>query len=341
MKLKHMLCLLMALVMLVTAVPVCFAVSPTGDIDNDGLITPADARMALRCAVKLEELTAYQIAVGDIDMDGEITSADARLVLRLAVGLPVDGVNLDDHPTDTPAVDAPRYSSRYETFKTKLYEVAHPLLGTHPAVFSVGIMKNFQKWCCYHTIHNVFRPALEQSGYPAEEVNKLAPNKYTKKQLAKALKGGLAIELPEALIPSNVEYYVPSLLMNYYYLNPDVCDVYNMYDYYDDVVELRMYYRDERDVTRYSPQIGDLLFMSNKTRTYENGHPTIDHTAQIIEVYSDGTFLCTEGSIIESSENDGIAKVRERTYHYNPTVGTYEYDNNSIIIVLTAVRPNL
>lgn len=338
MKYKRLLSFLLAAVLLFTAAPFALAVSATGDMDNDGDVTPEDARIALRCAVKLEELTAYRLSAGDIDYDGDVTAADARLILRMSIGLPINGTDITDPVKDDPANV---YSDRYELFKTKLYEVSHPLLGTYKTAFSVGIMKSFQKWCCYYTIHDVFRPTLEQCGYSAAEINKLAPNKYTKAQLSKALKGGLGLNWPDALIPSDVEYYVPSLLMNHYYSNPDICSVYNLYDYYDDVVEQRMYYRDERDVTRYQPQIGDVLFMSNKTRTYDNGHPTIDHTAQIIEVYPNGTFMCTEGSIIEDAEGDGIAKVRERTYHYNPTVGTYEFDYNNIIIVLTAVRPYL
>ena len=321
MKYKRLLSFLLAAVLLFTAAPFALAVSATGDMDNDGDVTPEDARIALRCAVKLEELTAYRLSTGDIDYDGDVTAADARLILRISIGLPINGTDITDPVKDDPANV---YSPRYETFKTKLYEVSHPFLGTYKTAFSVGIMKSFQKWCCYYTIHDVFRPTLEQSGYSVAEINKLAPNKYTKLQLS-----------------SDVEYYVPSLLMNHYYNNQDICTVYNLYDYYDDVVEQRMYYRDERDVTRYQPQIGDVLFMSNKTRTYDNGYPTIDHTAQIIEVYPNGTFLCTEGSIIENAEGDGIAKVRERTYHYNPTVGTYEFDYNNIVIVLTAVRPYL
>lgn len=335
---KRIFSLLLAVVLLVTAVPLAMAAAPGGDMDNDGSVTPADARIALRCAVALEELTAYFLSEGDLDMDGRITPADARLILRVAVGLPINGTDI----TDPDEEEGYQYSARYETFKTKLYEVAHPQLGTYKTMFSFGLLKNFQKWCCYYTIHDVFRPTLEQCGYPADRIDKLAPNKYPKEQLNKALNGGLGIKWwPVALIPSDMVYYVPSLLMNHYYRNTDACDIYNLYDYYDDVVEQRMYYRDERDVTRYQPHIGDVLFMSNKTRTYDNGHPTIDHTAQIIEVYPDGTFMCTEGSIIEDAEGDGIAKVRERTYHYNPTVGTYEFDYNNVVIVLTAVRPHL
>lgn len=337
-KLTRIISLLLAAVLLFSALPISMAISPNGDIDDDGIITPADARLALRCAVKLDTLTAFQLSVADLDMDGDLTPADARLILRLAVGLPINGTDITNPIMNDTEY---QYSPKYETFKTKLYEVAHPLLGTYKAAFSFGLLKKFQKWCCLYTIHDVFRPTLEQSGYTAEQINKLAPNKYTKQQLAKAVKGGLGLNVPEALINSNLEYYVPSLLMNHYYNNPDICRIYHFYDYYDDVVEQRMYYRDERDVNQYQPHIGDVLFMSNKTRTYDNGHPTIDHTAQIIEVYPDGTFMCTEGSIIENAENDGIAKVRERTYHYNPTIGTYEFDYNNVVIVLTAVRPYL
>ena len=58
-----------------------------GDVDADGEITAADARLVLRAAVGLEDFTAAQKALADPDADGEITAADARLVLRAAVGL--------------------------------------------------------------------------------------------------------------------------------------------------------------------------------------------------------------------------------------------------------------
>lgn len=60
-----------------------------GDLDGDGVVTSADARLALRAAVGLELLTDEQKKAADMDGDGEITSADARLILRKAVGLEV------------------------------------------------------------------------------------------------------------------------------------------------------------------------------------------------------------------------------------------------------------
>ena len=59
------------------------------DVDLDGEVTAADARLILRCAVGLEEFTDLQKLLGDYDSDGEITAGDARMALRSAVGLEV------------------------------------------------------------------------------------------------------------------------------------------------------------------------------------------------------------------------------------------------------------
>ena len=62
-------------------------VSRPGDIDGDGAIASADARLALRAAVGLDELTRTKRAAADVNGDGEVTAADAREILRTAVGL--------------------------------------------------------------------------------------------------------------------------------------------------------------------------------------------------------------------------------------------------------------
>lgn len=54
-----------------------------GDVDGDGKVTASDARLILRTAVGLEEIS---LETGDIDGDGKITSADAREALRIATG---------------------------------------------------------------------------------------------------------------------------------------------------------------------------------------------------------------------------------------------------------------
>ena len=58
-----------------------------GDVNFDKKVTPADARLTLRCAARLELLTSEQLAVADINGDGTVTPSDARTILRIAAGL--------------------------------------------------------------------------------------------------------------------------------------------------------------------------------------------------------------------------------------------------------------
>ena len=58
-----------------------------GDVDTDGSVTPADARLTLRRSVFLETFSETAAILADVDSDGRITPADARRILRAAVGL--------------------------------------------------------------------------------------------------------------------------------------------------------------------------------------------------------------------------------------------------------------
>lgn len=58
-----------------------------GDINGDGKITAADARLALQFAAGIAKPTADQLKRGDMDGDGRISSKDARIILRKAAGL--------------------------------------------------------------------------------------------------------------------------------------------------------------------------------------------------------------------------------------------------------------
>ena len=74
------------------AIPKLEPAQQLGDVDGDGSITAADARLALRASVGLTEKgdvakdSAGYLAC-DVDRDGKVTSADARLILRASVGL--------------------------------------------------------------------------------------------------------------------------------------------------------------------------------------------------------------------------------------------------------------
>ena len=61
-----------------------------GDVNLDGKITPADARLALRISAGLENKPASDSVVflnADVNGNGVITHADARIILRVTAGL--------------------------------------------------------------------------------------------------------------------------------------------------------------------------------------------------------------------------------------------------------------
>ncbi|MCR5042174.1 MAG: dockerin type I repeat-containing protein [Clostridia bacterium] len=58
-----------------------------GDLDLDGQVTAADARVALRISVGLEEQSYRQSITGDVNFDMDATPADARAILRKVVNL--------------------------------------------------------------------------------------------------------------------------------------------------------------------------------------------------------------------------------------------------------------
>lgn len=60
-----------------------------GDVDNNGKINAADARLVLRYCARLETFSDVQILSSDINSDGKVTAADARLLLRYAAGLAI------------------------------------------------------------------------------------------------------------------------------------------------------------------------------------------------------------------------------------------------------------
>lgn len=58
-----------------------------GDINSSGKIEAADARIALRASVNLEQLSDNEAFIADIDGNNSVTAADARLILRMSVNL--------------------------------------------------------------------------------------------------------------------------------------------------------------------------------------------------------------------------------------------------------------
>lgn len=58
-----------------------------GDIDQSGNLSAADARLALRASVNLDQLDEFKTILADVDLNGSVSAADARLILRASVSL--------------------------------------------------------------------------------------------------------------------------------------------------------------------------------------------------------------------------------------------------------------
>lgn len=91
---KRILCVFLSLITLtgicILHFPVYAASKRVGDVDDDGWITAADARLCLRFSVGLEELDFLSQEACDTDGDWLVTASDARNILRFAVGYPSD-----------------------------------------------------------------------------------------------------------------------------------------------------------------------------------------------------------------------------------------------------------
>lgn len=58
-----------------------------GDVNLDGNITAADARLALRASARLTQLSDEAFLAADVNIDRKITASDARKILRVSAGL--------------------------------------------------------------------------------------------------------------------------------------------------------------------------------------------------------------------------------------------------------------
>jgi len=64
-----------------------YEVVALNDVDGNGKITAADARLALRAAAKIDIIDGVYVIAADANSDNKVTAADARIILRKAAGL--------------------------------------------------------------------------------------------------------------------------------------------------------------------------------------------------------------------------------------------------------------
>ena len=86
-----------------------------GDVNLDGVITPADARTALRASAKLILLYGQSLLAADFNEDGILTASDARYILRKSAGLDPYNVTYVPPATTIPSVETTTYPQIEET----------------------------------------------------------------------------------------------------------------------------------------------------------------------------------------------------------------------------------
>lgn len=84
---KKKLVIIMLTVFLLSILSVSAFALSLGDVNGDGTVRAADARLALRYSAKLEELDEGQLKAADVDNSGKVTASDARKILRVAAAL--------------------------------------------------------------------------------------------------------------------------------------------------------------------------------------------------------------------------------------------------------------
>ena len=135
---KKTISILLTLALAVCLAPGAFAAS-LGDVDGNGDVNSADARLALRAAVGLETFSAEQTARADVDANGDVNAADARTILRAAVGLSYlsdDGTHFED--VVTPAQRLSDYiiqNGRENGYRTYNTEYTENIDGTEVSFF--------------------------------------------------------------------------------------------------------------------------------------------------------------------------------------------------------------
>ncbi|MBQ7961609.1 MAG: hypothetical protein IJ289_03335 [Clostridia bacterium] len=81
-----------------------------GDVNGDGKITAADARLTLRASARIDTFTDEQSKAGDVNFDKKITAADARLILRVSAkidsfDIPVPEPEPEPEPEPAPSLE--------------------------------------------------------------------------------------------------------------------------------------------------------------------------------------------------------------------------------------------
>lgn len=85
---RRILSVILAALLIFSVIPLSFAFAKAiGDVDGNGTVAAADARLALRASVGLETFDEETKKAADVNFDGQVQASDARIILRASVGL--------------------------------------------------------------------------------------------------------------------------------------------------------------------------------------------------------------------------------------------------------------
>ena len=122
---KKKLFITMLAVILLTIFSVTAFAFATGDVNGDGAVKAADARLALRYSAKIEVLSDEQIKAADADKSGVVTASDARKILRVSAKLdpPLEKINIDAHLIENGILNVAVEDNRYPFSYTENGEI--------------------------------------------------------------------------------------------------------------------------------------------------------------------------------------------------------------------------
>ena len=140
--------IILVFILLAATLLVPVSANARGDVNGNGRVEAADARLALRIAVGMESYAAGtpQFAAADVNGNGKVEAADARVILRAAVGL--ETLNGASQGETLSSKEIYKLASTY-TFEIKVKGEGFEALGSGFAIDESGLIVTN-----YHVIEN-------------------------------------------------------------------------------------------------------------------------------------------------------------------------------------------
>ena len=147
-KLTKIISVMLAVILVVMAVPFTTSAATLGDANGDGEITAVDARLVLQVVAGLKTVEQLKNPAGaDLNGDG-ISAVDARIILRIVAGL-------QDAPTEPETPDTPSDSQKAEIAKLFNAKSAEIAKGTYNWTRQCGFTKDIDVGNSTETLNNI------------------------------------------------------------------------------------------------------------------------------------------------------------------------------------------